>query len=96
MKTKTFTQAALGLSAALLLFGCHVGAPTQADLDRVHDDMSPAEVKAILGEPTASQTEPIPVVGGTQTTYTYRGKTSDVVIVFKNDLVKEKRGSFAP
>ena len=38
--------------------------------------------------------EPIPIVGGTQTTYTYRNDTSEVVIVFKNDLVKEKKGTF--
>ncbi|MCE0485007.1 MAG: hypothetical protein LV479_12320 [Methylacidiphilales bacterium] len=56
--------------------------------------MSQAEVRSIMGAPTESKDEPIPIVGGTQTTYTYRNSTSEVVIVFKNDQVKEKRGSF--
>jgi hypothetical protein len=51
-------------------------------------------VRGILGSPTESKDEPIPIVGGTQTTYTYRNDTSEVVIVFKNDLVKEKKGTF--
>ena len=67
---------------------------TQANLDKIHDDMSPAEVKAILGDPTVSQSDPIPVVGGTETTYTYHTSSSDVTIIFKNNLVKEKHGSF--
>ena len=56
--------------------------------------MTQSEVRAIMGAPTESQDEPIPVVGGTQTTYTYRNDTSKVVIVFKNDQVKEKHGTF--
>ena len=85
----------LCLALALLITGCGVMTPlTQANLDKIHDDMAPAEVKAILGEPTDSQSEPIPIVGGTQTIYTYHGTTSDVTIIFKNDLVKEKHGTF--
>ena len=56
--------------------------------------MTQAEVRDIMGAPTESKDEPIPVVGGTQTTYTYRNDTSEVVIVFKNDQVKEKHGTF--
>ena len=56
--------------------------------------MSQEEVRGIMGAPTSSTEEPIPVVGGTQTTYTYRNDTSEVVIVFKNDQVKEKHGTF--
>jgi hypothetical protein len=67
---------------------------TQANLDKIHDDMSPAEVKAVLGDPSDSKSEPIPIVGGTQTIYTYHSGTSDVTIIFKNDLVKEKHGTF--
>ena len=67
---------------------------TQANLDKIHDDMSPADVKAILGDPADSKTEPIPIVGGTQTTYTYHSGSSDVTIIFKNDLMKEKHGTF--
>lgn len=87
----------LGVVLALALTGCGGGSPltlNQDNLDKIHDDMSPAEVQAIMGTPTDSQTEPIPIVGGTQTTYTYRNDSSEVVIVFKNDKVKEKHGTF--
>ncbi len=66
----------------------------QENLDKVHDDMSQNDVRAILGAPTESKTDPIPIVGGTQTTYTYRNDHAEVVIVFKNDQVKEKHGNF--
>jgi hypothetical protein len=83
---------------SLLLMGCGGGSSltlTQANLDKVQPDMSPSEVQAILGAPSDSKTEPIPVVGGTQTTYTYHNDKSDVTIVFKNDQMKEKNGTFA-
>jgi hypothetical protein len=41
-----------------------------------------------------SKSDPIPIVGGTQTIYTYHSDSSEVTIIFKNDLVKEKHGSF--
>ncbi len=66
----------------------------QDNFNKIHDDMSQAEVRAILGEPSDSKTDPIPLVGGTQTTYSYHNDTSYVVIVFKNDQVKEKHGNF--
>ena len=75
-----------------------VPAPTlsQANLDRISTDMSKAEVEAILGAPTSSNTQPIPIVGGEQTTYNYQAGSSAVTIVFKNDKVKEKSGTFNP
>ena len=69
---------------------------TQANLDRVQTDMSKAEVEAIFGQPTSSHDEPIPIVGGTQTTYNYVSGNSAVTIVFKNDQVKSKSGTFNP
>jgi len=69
---------------------------TQANLDRVHTDMSPAEVQAIFGPPTSSDSKPIPIVGGTETTYSYSNGSSAVTIIFKNNLVKEKSGTFGP
>jgi hypothetical protein len=87
----------LCLALTLFIAGCGALASlslTQANLDKIHDDMSPAEVKAILGDPADSKTEAIPIVGGTQTTYTYHSGTSDVTIIFKNDLMKEKHGTF--
>jgi hypothetical protein len=83
---------------SLLLIGCGGGSPltlTQENLDKVQDDMSSAQVRSILGAPTDSNDEPIPIVGGTMTTYTYRNNSSEVTIVFKNDQVKEKHGSFS-
>jgi hypothetical protein len=69
---------------------------TQANLDRIQNDMSKTEVESILGSPTSSTTEPIPIVGGTQTTYSYQSGNSTITIVFKNDMVKEKSGNFGP
>jgi hypothetical protein len=69
---------------------------TQANLDRVQDDMSQAEVEAIFGPPTSSDSQPIPIVGGTQTTYNYQSGGSAVTIVFKNNQVKSKSGTFGP
>jgi hypothetical protein len=88
------------LSVVLSLFIAGCGAfsslsLTQANLDKIHDDMSPTEVKSILGDPAESKTEPIPIVGGTQTIYTYHSNSSEVTIIFKNDLMKEKHGTFA-
>ena len=82
---------------SLILLGCGGGSPltlNQENLDKIHDNMSSAEVRDIMGSPTESKDEPIPIVGGTQTTYTYRNDTSEVVIVFKNDQMKEKHGTF--
>ena len=82
---------------SLILIGCGGGSPltlNQEHLDKIHDDMSSADVRSILGSPTESKDEPIPIVGGTETTYTYRNDKSEVTIVFKNDQVKEKKGTF--
>lgn len=68
---------------------------TQANLDKIQDGMSATEVKTILGSPTDSKTEPIPIVGGTKTTYVYTNKEDRVVIVLKNDTVQSKEGHFA-
>ena len=82
---------------ALLLLGCGGGSPltlTQDNLNKVQNNMSQADVRGILGDPSESKTDPIPIVGGTQTTYTYHNNSSDVTIVFKNDQVTEKHGTF--
>lgn len=68
---------------------------TQANLDKIQDGMSATEVKTILGSPTDSKTEPIPIVGGTKTTYVYTNKEDRVVIILKNDTVQSKEGHFA-
>ncbi|MEA3189312.1 MAG: hypothetical protein QOD99_3142 [Chthoniobacter sp.] len=85
------------LTFTLALSGCGGGSPvtlTQDNLDKIHDGMSAAEVKTILGAPTDSKTEPIPIVGGTKTTYVYSNDKDRVVIVLKNDTVQSKEGHF--
>ncbi len=85
------------LAIVLALSACGGGSPltlTQENLDRIHDGMTSAEVKSILGAPTDSKSEPIPIVGGTKTTYVYTNKEDRVVIVLKNDTVQSKEGHF--
>lgn len=91
-------HSSLALVAIAVLSACGGGSPltlTQENLDRVHENMSAAEVKAILGAPTESKSEPIPIVGGTKDTYVYTNEDSRVVIVLKNDKVQSKEGTFA-
>ncbi|MGC3990884.1 MAG: outer membrane protein assembly factor BamE [Chthoniobacteraceae bacterium] len=91
------SQKLLCITALSLLGACGGGSPitlTQANLDRVHEGMSAAEVKSILGSPTDSKTEPIPIVGGTKTTYSYSNDNASVTIVLKNDTVQSKEGHF--
>jgi len=87
------------LTLSFLLVACGGGSPVtlnQTNFDRLHEDMNPMEVKAILGNPTSSNSEPIPIVGGTQTTYTYENDKAHVTVVFKNDKLKDKQGTFGP
>ena len=87
----------LALAVLATLTACGGGSPvtlTQENLDRVQDGMSSAQVKTILGAPTDSKSEEIPLVGGTKTTYVYSNKTDRVVIVLKNDTVQSKEGHF--
>ena len=82
---------------SLLLMGCDGDTTyntTQYNLGKVQPEMTQADVRFILGPPTEYKEEPIPNDGGTQTTYTYRKGSHEVVIVFKNDKVQTKSGSF--
>jgi len=85
----------VALVVASTFSGCGVSTTlTQENLDKVQPNMSSQDVKAILGEPTETKTEPIPIVGGTKTTYVYTNKQDSVVIVLKNDNVQTKEGHF--
>jgi hypothetical protein len=83
----------------IALTGCNSGGPlsriSQDNLDKVQNDMSSAQVKAILGDPTDSQSQPIPIVGGTKTTYTYVDNQNHITIILKNDQVQSKEGTFS-
>ena len=86
------------LFTILALNACGGGSPftlTQANVDKIQRDMSAKEVKSILGEPTETKTEPIPIVGGTKTTFVYTNKEDRVVIVLKNDNVQTTEAHFA-
>ncbi len=57
----------LAVACAAVLAGCDAASSvtlTQENLDKIHDGMSATQVKTILGAPTASKEEPIPVVAG--------------------------------
>ena len=87
----------MALLAVLTLNACGGGSPltlTQENLDKIQNDMSVAEVKSILGQPTDSSSEPIPIVGGTKTTLVYSNNQDRVVIILKNDKVQSKEGHF--
>jgi len=92
-----FISSFLAVALLVVLTACGGGSKltlTQANLDKVHEGISAAEVKSILGSPTDSKTEPIPIVGGTKTTYTYSNDQDLVTIVLKNDTVQSKEGHF--
>ena len=95
--SRSFLAAVMALTIASTFTGCGSSPATlnQQNLDKIQPDMSAQEVKTILGEPTDSTTEPIPIVGGTKTTYTFTDKQGDrVVVVLKNDKVQTKEGHF--
>ena len=66
---------------------------TQDNLQKVHNGMSPDEVKAILGNPTSSESSTaLGIISGT--TYTYHSGSSEVKINFLNDKVIATEGEF--
>lgn len=66
---------------------------TPANLDKVKNDMTPAQVQEILGKPTEVKTSGF--MGLTSTTYVYKKGDSEIVITFVNDKVMAKNGTFA-
>jgi len=86
---------ALAVSVSLLACNPKAVTLTQENLDKIHEGMSAAQVKAILGSPTDSKSEPIPIVGGTKTTYRFAYEGSEAVVILKNDEVQSKEGHFA-
>lgn len=85
------------VTLSLTLAACGGGSPvtlTQDNVDKIQNGMSAAEVKTILGSPNDSKSEPIPIVGGTKTTYVYSNDHDRVVIVLKNDTVQSKEAHF--
>lgn len=87
---KNITAALFAVAALLLVTAC--SRLTEDNLQKVHNGMTTAEVKAILGDPTSSQTGG--VLGITGTTYTYHTSSSDVKITFVDDKVIATEGDF--
>ena len=81
----------LAVASLLLLVAC--SKLTEGNLQKIHTGMTTSEVKAILGEPTSSQTgSALGIISGT--TYVYHTTTSDVKITFVNDQVMATEGDF--
>jgi len=90
MKKTTYLITTLLFAGALLLTACsHL---TEANLQKIHNGMTPDEVKGILGSPTSVQSSG--ALGFTGTTYTYHSGSSDVKITFLNDKVMATEGDF--
>ena len=88
MKLSTFVTA---LACSLLLTAC--SKLNETNLQKVQTGMTTTEVKAILGDPTSSETSSaLGLISGT--TYTYHTGTSDVKISFVNDKVIATEGEF--
>jgi hypothetical protein len=65
---------------------------TPANLDKVQNEMTTAQVESILGKPTEIKTSGF--MGFTATTYVYKKGRTEVDISFVNDKVMTKSGSF--
>jgi len=81
----------LVVGSLLLLAAC--SRLTEDNLQKIHNGMTTAEVKDILGEPTSSNTSSaLGIISGT--TYVYHSGSSDVKITFVNDKVIATEGEF--
>jgi len=81
------------LAVATLLLVAACSRLTEDNLQKVHNGMTTDEVKAILGDPTSSDSSSaLGIISGT--TYTYHTSTSDVKITFVNDKVITTEGEF--
>jgi hypothetical protein len=84
-------SAILLASTVLLVTAC--ARLTEDNLQKIHNGMTTSDVKAILGEPTSSQTgNALGIISGT--TYVYHTDNSDVKISFVDDKVIATEGDF--
>jgi hypothetical protein len=81
------------LAAAVLALVAACSRLSEDNLQKIHNGMTTAEVKAILGEPTGTQTgSALGLISGT--TYLYHTDASDVKITFVDDKVIATEGDF--
>jgi hypothetical protein len=89
MNHKKSLKLIIALSLSVFLLGCLSSKINQENYAKIQNGMTMEEVKAILGEPTESNTTGISVISGTAATW----KSSDgasINIKFLNDKVKLK------
>jgi hypothetical protein len=78
----------VGLLCSILLLGCS-SKVSEETFELIHAGMTPAEVRAVLGEPTESASMGVgPLVG---TTATWRGEGGTITIQFVNEKVFAKQ-----
>ena len=88
MKLKISPHLVLAGIALMLLSAC--SRVTAENFDKIENGMTTDQVRAILGNPT--ETESQGALGISSTTYTYKSGDSEVKIVFLNDKVMAKSG----
>ena len=87
---KSILTPLFAIAVLVLVTGC--SKLTDDNLQKIHNGMTTSDVKAILGEPTSSNTGSALGISGT--TYTYHTDKSDVKITFVDDKVISTEGSF--
>ena len=80
------------VAAAALLLVTACSKLTEDNLQKIHNGMTTDEVKAILGDPTDSQTKTM--LGLTTTVYSYHTGSSNVAITFIDGKVLATEGDF--
>jgi len=84
-----YAQRALQIAGlSLFLVACSGSAINQANFDKIQNDMTTAQVVAILGEPTESSSINIGPLSGSNSTW--KNDTSTINIQFVNGTVKLK------
>jgi outer membrane protein assembly factor BamE (lipoprotein component of BamABCDE complex) len=87
---KNITTALIAVTALILITAC--SRLTEDNLQKVQNGMTTDQVKAILGDPTSSDTGG--ALGITGTTYVYHTSSSDVKITFVDGKVITTEGNF--
>jgi hypothetical protein len=91
---KIYQSLALGIFLSVVLAGCG-SKLTPVNFERVRDNMSPKQVKEILGNPTSTETSTMPIIGTEIMTYKYRDKKAEAEIIFRDNKMSVKSGNFS-
>ena len=85
-----FARLVATCAVAVLLAACGPKL-TPENLAKVHNGMTTAEVRAILGTPTETGTREVPILGKLDR-MTYRQGSSEVNLLFRDDRLEIKSG----